>query len=211
MVYVVEPVSSSSASAPVPVKRRATARFMFSHPAHVLALGFGSGLSPKAPGTVGTLWAWVFYLIVRPLFGDFEFGLFLAASFVVGWWACTVTARNLNQPGSRQHRLGRDPRFLGDSLARDAGGAGRAGRRLRPLSLTSTRPSQARSAGPIAASSCGRAAPSVGRRASASSSDDLVAAVCSVSSSLPYGEAGGRSELPTPRRASKRWRRTPTR
>jgi phosphatidylglycerophosphatase A len=33
-------------------------RFMLSHPAHAIALGFGSGLSPVAPGTAGTLWAW---------------------------------------------------------------------------------------------------------------------------------------------------------
>ena len=33
-------------------------RFAWNHPAHLLALGLGSGLSPWAPGTVGTLWAW---------------------------------------------------------------------------------------------------------------------------------------------------------
>jgi phosphatidylglycerophosphatase A len=80
------------------VKQRATVRFMFSHPAHVLALGFGSGLSPLAPGTVGTLWAWVFYLVLRPGFDDLQFAGVLAVSFFVGWWACTVTARNLGQP-----------------------------------------------------------------------------------------------------------------
>jgi phosphatidylglycerophosphatase A len=31
---------------------------MLSHPAHPIALGFGSGLSPVAPGTAGTLFAW---------------------------------------------------------------------------------------------------------------------------------------------------------
>ena len=30
-------------------------RFMMRHPAHVIALGFGAGLSLWAPGTVGTL------------------------------------------------------------------------------------------------------------------------------------------------------------
>ncbi|MEO8857227.1 MAG: phosphatidylglycerophosphatase A, partial [Burkholderiaceae bacterium] len=38
---------------------RPSARFMLSHPAHLIALGFGSGLSRKAPGTAGTLWAWL--------------------------------------------------------------------------------------------------------------------------------------------------------
>ena len=38
---------------------------MLAHPAHWIALGFGSGLSPRAPGTVGTLWAWVAFLRAR--------------------------------------------------------------------------------------------------------------------------------------------------
>jgi len=39
--------------------RRADVRFLLAHPAHWIALGLGSGLSPLAPGTVGTLWAWL--------------------------------------------------------------------------------------------------------------------------------------------------------
>ena len=38
---------------------RPTPAFMLSHPAHLFALGFGSGLSRIAPGTAGTLWAWL--------------------------------------------------------------------------------------------------------------------------------------------------------
>src|SRR5688572_644557 len=34
------------------------ASFAFSHPAHVVALGAGAGLTPVAPGTAGTLAAW---------------------------------------------------------------------------------------------------------------------------------------------------------
>ena len=30
---------------------RPNVEFTFSHPAHVIAFGFGSGLSPRAPGT----------------------------------------------------------------------------------------------------------------------------------------------------------------
>lgn len=30
-------------------------RFLLQHPSHFIALGFGAGLSPKAPGTFGTL------------------------------------------------------------------------------------------------------------------------------------------------------------
>ena len=49
---------------------RPTARFMLGHPARWIALGFGSGLSPKAPGTAGTLWAWASFLLLAPLLSD---------------------------------------------------------------------------------------------------------------------------------------------
>jgi len=75
--------------------RRATVRFMLSHPAHVIALGFGSGLSPLAPGTVGTLWAWLAFVVLQPYLGATQWALLLGAGLLLGWWACTVTARHL--------------------------------------------------------------------------------------------------------------------
>ncbi len=75
--------------------RKPTLRFMLSHPAHAIALGFGSGLSPVAPGTVGTLWAWLVFVLLQPHLGNAQWALLLAAGLAVGWWACTVTARNL--------------------------------------------------------------------------------------------------------------------
>ena len=75
--------------------RKATWRFMLAHPAHPIALGFGSGLSPIAPGTVGTLWAWLAFLILQPHMSELRWALLLAASLAIGWWACTVTARHL--------------------------------------------------------------------------------------------------------------------
>ena len=50
--------------------RKPTWRFLVSHPAHLIALGFGSGLSPLAPGTVGTLWAWVAFAVLQPHMTD---------------------------------------------------------------------------------------------------------------------------------------------
>lgn len=92
------PLTPPMAQAP----RRPTLRFMLSHPAHVIALGFGSGLSPFAPGTVGTLWAWLSFLILQPRLNDAQWALLLTVGFVVGMWACTVTARNMAvaDPGS---------------------------------------------------------------------------------------------------------------
>lgn len=79
-----------------------TVGFMLKHPAHWLALGFGSGLSPKAPGTVGTLWAWVCWWFFHDHLTQTEAGLFIALSTLVGWWACKVTAQNMgiSDPGS---------------------------------------------------------------------------------------------------------------
>lgn len=67
-------------------------KFLLAHPAHFLALGFGAGLSPRAPGTVGTLVAFpLFWLLAEsPLYWAWV-GVFLA----VGVWACGVAGRNL--------------------------------------------------------------------------------------------------------------------
>jgi phosphatidylglycerophosphatase A len=81
---------------------RPTLRFLVSHPAHAVALGFGSGLSPVAPGTAGTLWAWVAYLAMQNWLGPLEIGAVIAASLILGWWACTVTAAHMRvlDPGA---------------------------------------------------------------------------------------------------------------
>lgn len=78
---------------------RPSARFMLAHPAHILAQGFGSGLSPVMPGTMGTLFAWLTYnvLTVRwpALFTPLNWLLIIAAGFVIGIWACGKTGRDL--------------------------------------------------------------------------------------------------------------------
>jgi phosphatidylglycerophosphatase A len=70
-------------------------RFLRRHPAHWVALGFGSGLAPRAPGTVGTLWAWAAFVVLDLWLDDAAWGWAIAAAFVVGWWACTLTARHM--------------------------------------------------------------------------------------------------------------------
>ena len=81
---------------------RPSARFMLRHPAHWFALGFGSGLSPKAPGTVGTLWAWVAFLVLSQWLGASGWAVLLVASLLLGQWACTVTAQHMGvaDPGA---------------------------------------------------------------------------------------------------------------
>ena len=84
------------------VPSRATARFMVRHPARWLALGFGSGLTPWAAGTAGTLWAWVAFLALDPWLGTAGWGVVIAVSLPLGWWACTRTAQDLGvaDPGA---------------------------------------------------------------------------------------------------------------
>lgn len=76
--------------------------FMRSHPAHWLAMGFGAGLSPWAPGTVGTLWAWAAYLLMAYWLDTTQLAWVVAVSLPLGWWACTVTADHMqvNDPSS---------------------------------------------------------------------------------------------------------------
>ena len=80
------------------VPRRATAGFMLSHPAHLVALGFGAGLAPVAPGTCGTLLAWLAFVVVQQWLAPDHIGELIALSLPLGWWACSVTARHLRTP-----------------------------------------------------------------------------------------------------------------
>jgi phosphatidylglycerophosphatase A len=92
------PDLSDFAPTPAPAQGpifRPTARFMLAHPAHFIALGLGSGLSPVAPGTAGTLWAWLSFLVLQPWLSTVQTGLLIGAAMLLGWWACTVTAQHM--------------------------------------------------------------------------------------------------------------------
>jgi phosphatidylglycerophosphatase A len=82
--------------------QRASARFMLGHPAHAIALGFGSGLSPRAPGTVGTLWAWAAFVLLERGLGPLPWAALLVAGLLLGVWACTLCARHMGvaDPGA---------------------------------------------------------------------------------------------------------------
>ena len=71
------------------------ARFMLAHPAHWLAMGLGSGLSPFAPGTVGTLWAWASFILMSYWLNTTLLAWVVALSLPLGWWVCTVTADHM--------------------------------------------------------------------------------------------------------------------
>ena len=69
-------------------------RFAVAHPAHWVALGFGAGLSPWAPGTAGTLLAWLIFWLAEGLPAELAL-LCIAAFFALGVWVCDVTGRHL--------------------------------------------------------------------------------------------------------------------
>lgn len=70
-------------------------RFLFRHPAHLLAFGFGSGLARKAPGTFGTLVAFPFYWYLAPRLTDWAFILVLILAFAIGVRVCDITGKAL--------------------------------------------------------------------------------------------------------------------
>ena len=73
-------------------------RFLFAHPAHLVACGFGSGLTVVAPGTAGTLFAWLTYPLLRLAYpADGNFGLFLGFMAVFGTWCVHVTGKHLGE------------------------------------------------------------------------------------------------------------------
>lgn len=71
-----------------------TLKQVFTHPDHFFAFGFGSGLSPKAPGTVGTLVAIPLFWLVQ----DLSWPLYLSwllVTFVLGVYWCERSSRAL--------------------------------------------------------------------------------------------------------------------
>ncbi len=71
-------------------------KFLFAHPAHLIAFGFGTGLAPKAPGTVGTLLGLPLFWLIVAVSPDLPNRIILLiAAFLLGVWACGRTGRAL--------------------------------------------------------------------------------------------------------------------
>ena len=64
------------------------------NPIHLLAFGFGSGLSPWAPGTFGTAVAVLLYVLFPPLHWS-VYLLMLLVTFILGIWLCGRTSRDM--------------------------------------------------------------------------------------------------------------------
>lgn len=68
----------------------ATGRIPFSHPASLVATVFGAGLSPVAPGTVGSLVALPLAWLLHWAGGPGLLVLGVVVVFFAGWWAAGV-------------------------------------------------------------------------------------------------------------------------
>jgi phosphatidylglycerophosphatase A len=75
-----------------------TLHFLLRHPAHFIALGFGSGLAPFAPGTFGTLVAIPIAALLRAYASDGGFVAAIVLLLALGTWAADVTGRDLGVP-----------------------------------------------------------------------------------------------------------------
>lgn len=77
--------------------KKSMANFRLSNPVHFLALGFGSGLAPKAPGTFGTLAAVPLFLLMAPLSNPIYLLLLIVMS-IAGIYICDKAAEDAGVP-----------------------------------------------------------------------------------------------------------------
>lgn len=80
---------------------RGQSKKVFTHPLYFIAFGFGSGLSAKAPGTVGTIAAVPLYLAMAGLHPVIYAGIVFIA-FIAGIAVCDWVARDMavKDPGA---------------------------------------------------------------------------------------------------------------
>lgn len=80
---------------PTPIQP--TIRFLLADPLHTIALGFGSGLSPWAPGTMGTLFGWATFRALDMALSHSILLLLILISFVIGIVAIEKTGNALSE------------------------------------------------------------------------------------------------------------------
>lgn len=81
-----------SANKPAPLAPKS----IWHKPLHFIAFGFGSGAIPYAPGTMGTLFAIPFYLILLKPFSLLHYSLFLIIFTLLSCYICGRVSREIN-------------------------------------------------------------------------------------------------------------------
>ena len=79
-----------------------TSRFVWSHPAHMIATFFGAGLPSKAPGTYGSLAGALSFIVLSPAMTTAAWVILSIALFIAGAWAAGKVAADL---GVEDHKL----------------------------------------------------------------------------------------------------------
>ncbi len=85
------------------MQQKIPAKFVFSHPIHLLSFGFGAGLAPKAPGTFGTLVALPLYYLLADL-SILTFILVTLVMSLVGIYFCDFSAKELVKKQFSKHQ-----------------------------------------------------------------------------------------------------------
>ena len=80
------------------MKKNQLPREIWRHPVYWLACGFGSGASPYAPGTAGTLAAIPLYWLLASVLNLYGYVFTVLVLFVIGIYLCAETTRMLKVP-----------------------------------------------------------------------------------------------------------------
>jgi phosphatidylglycerophosphatase A len=72
-------------------------KWVFQTASRTIAFGFGSGLSPIAPGTAGTLWAWAVFLLGEYFFSTADFLWIIGGGILLGCWICGHVSEELGK------------------------------------------------------------------------------------------------------------------
>ncbi len=72
-------------------------KWVFQTASRTLAFGFGSGLSPIAPGTAGTLWAWAAFLVGEYFLSTEDFLWIIGGGILLGCWICGYVSEELGK------------------------------------------------------------------------------------------------------------------
>ena len=74
-----------------------TFRWVRQTASRTIAFGFGSGLSPVAPGTAGTLWAWAAFLLGEYFLSTEDFIWIISGGALLGCWVCGQVSEELGR------------------------------------------------------------------------------------------------------------------
>ncbi|HAT39179.1 phosphatidylglycerophosphatase A [Polynucleobacter necessarius] len=72
-------------------------KWVFQTASRTIAFGFGSGLSPIAPGTAGTLWAWATFLVGEYFLSTADFLWLIGGGILFGFWICGHVSEELGK------------------------------------------------------------------------------------------------------------------